>query len=88
VLAAVFTSALLVGVVSSPAMAINDAAVPAENCAPATAEAVGHPGADPLRATGQIGLDETPFPVAANNPGVSEGPQARSSTQVPCSELR
>jgi hypothetical protein len=79
VLAAVFTSALLVGVVSSPAMAINDAAVPAEDCAPDNAEAVGHPAADNLRATGQIG---PAFPVAANNPGVSEGPQAR--TQVPC----
>ena len=42
------------GVMSSPALAINDALVPAENYAPANADAVGHPAASALVQTGQV----------------------------------
>jgi hypothetical protein len=77
VLAAVLISALILGVMSTPAFAINDVLVPADNCAPDNAQAVGHPAAPHLRATGQV------FPpVSENNPGVSEGAQA--DVQPPC----
>jgi hypothetical protein len=45
---------LMPGVVRSPALAINDALVPAENYAPANADAVGHPAASALVQTGQV----------------------------------
>ena len=68
-LAAVFTSALLVGVVSSPALAVNDVFVPGDECSEST-QAVGHPafvhqqpeGANP--------------PFSLNNPGQSTGAKA------------
>ena len=41
-------------VMSSPALAINDALDPAENYAPANAEAVSHPAASVLVQTGQV----------------------------------
>jgi hypothetical protein len=45
---------LMPGVMSSPALAINDVLVPAENYAPANADAVGHPAASALVQTGQV----------------------------------
>ena len=79
VLAAVFTSALLVGVVISPALAVNDPLVPGDNCAPDNAQAVGHPafihqqpqGANP--------------PFSSNNPsGVSTGAKGSEHSEAPC----
>ncbi len=66
---------LLIALKSAPALAINDALVPAEECAPANAEAVGHPAATTgLAQTPQIGP-----PASANNPGVSTGAQGKHS---------
>jgi hypothetical protein len=59
---------LLMALMATPALAINDSRVPAENCASGT-EAVGHPAAT-------TGLAQTPQvgpPASANNPGVSTG---------------
>ena len=60
---------LMLALMATPALAINDALVPAENCAPANAEAVGHPAA-------MTGLAQTPQvapPASRENPGVSTG---------------
>ncbi len=78
VLAAVFTSVMLVGVVGSPALAVNDPLVPGDNCASGNSQAVGHPafvrqqpqGANP--------------PFSSNNPGVSTGAQGSVHSQAPC----
>ena len=72
------TSALLVGAVGSPVLAVNDPLVPGDNCAPDNAQAVGHPafvhqqpqGANP--------------PFSSNNPGVSTGAQGSANSQAPC----
>jgi len=64
------TSALLVGAVSSPVLAVNDAFVPGENCSPDFSQAVGHPA---------FIKEQSPVagaPFSANNPGVSEGANA------------
>jgi hypothetical protein len=78
VLATMFTSVLLVGVMSFPALAVNDPLVPGDNCASANSQAVGHPafvhqqpqGANP--------------PFSSNNPGVSTGAQWSVHSQAPC----
>ncbi len=75
VLAAVFTSALMLAAVSSPALAINDALVPGDNCAAPNAEAVGHPA---------VGKPPFPPPFSLNNPGNSPGAQGSANTQAPC----
>ena len=59
-----------------PAFAVNDPLVPAEDCAPANAEAVGHPafvhqqpqGANP--------------PFSRNNPGESTGAKGAANSQA------
>ncbi len=74
--AVVVTSLLLVGVVSSPVLAVNDPLVPGEDCSPDNSQAVGHPafvhqqpqGANP--------------PFSANNPGVSTGAKGQANSQA------
>ena len=74
--AAVFVSALLVGTVSFPALAVNDVFVPGEECAPPNSQAVGHPafvhqqpqGANP--------------PFSLNNPGESTGARAEAHSKA------
>ncbi len=68
VFAVLALTGLLLALTAAPALAINDARVPAENCAPDNAQAVGHPAADNLQQTGQVSP-----PASANNPGVSTG---------------
>jgi hypothetical protein len=81
VLAAVFTSALLVGVVSSPALAVNDPLVPGDNCAPAdTAQAVGHPAST----NNQTPTTAANPPFSSNNPGISTGAQGSVHSEAPC----
>jgi hypothetical protein len=73
---AIAGSALFVSV--APTLAVNDPLVPGDNCAPANAQAVGHPafihqqpqGANP--------------PFSSNNPGVSTGAQGSAHSQAPC----
>jgi hypothetical protein len=76
----VFVALVLVGVLlavtAAPALAINDARVPAENCAPDNAQAVGHPAAPTLKAL--FGA----LPVSANNPGVSTGAKGEENSQA------
>ncbi len=79
-LAAAFTVALLVGAVSSPALAVNDAFVPGENveCAAPNSEAVGHPA---------FLLEQSPVasaPFSLNNPGESTGAKAFLHEKAPC----
>jgi hypothetical protein len=64
---------------SVPAQAhtIHDPVVPAGPCAAAHSEAVGHPAAPHLLATGKI----TDFPVSANTPGRSTGSEASANAQ-------
>ena len=69
---------LMLGVISSPALARNDALVPAEDCAPANAEAVGHPAASALVQTGQVSP-----PASRENPGVSTGARGQELSQAP-----
>ena len=75
VLAAMFTSALLMGVLSAPALAVNDPLVPGDECSAST-QAVGHPafvhqqpqGANP--------------PFSLNNPGKSTGAKGTANSQA------
>jgi hypothetical protein len=78
VVAGVLLTALMLGAVSGPALAINDALVPAEDCAPANAEAVGHPAASALVQTGQVSP-----PASRENPGVSTGAMGQELSQAP-----
>jgi len=80
VLAAVLTSALLVGVVSSPALAVNDPLVPGDNCAPGNAQAVGHPAS----ANNQTPTTAANPPFSSSNPGVSTGAQGSAHAEAPC----
>jgi hypothetical protein len=64
------TSALLVGALSSPVLAVNDAFVPAEDCSPDFSQAVGHPAF--MKEQSLV----AGAPFSANNPGVSEGANA------------
>jgi hypothetical protein len=74
-LAAACTLALLVGAVSSPALAVNDPFVPGEECAPDNSEAVGHPAFT----NEQSPTADAPF--SSKNPGVSTGAQAEEHSQ-------
>ena len=71
--------AVLVLTFSAPsALAVNDPLVPAENCAPANAEAVGHPA---------LTNNQTPTtaanpPFSRNNPGESTGAQGQANSQA------
>jgi hypothetical protein len=75
-LATAFTAALLVGVVSSPAFAINDALVPGDNCAPSNSQAVGHP------ASGNEQAEKVSPPFSLNNPGNSPGAQGSAMSEA------
>jgi hypothetical protein len=74
--AVAFASALLVGVVSSPVLAVNDPFVPGDECSAENSQAVGHPaffnqqpqGANP--------------PFSANNPGESSGAKALENSRA------
>ena len=81
--AASLMSALMLGVVSSPALAINDALVPAGHCAQSSS-AVGTPqgGPNPGLAT----TDKVGPPASDNNPGQgSTGAKGEENSQAPCS---
>lgn len=78
VLAAVFTSALLVGVVGSPALAVNDPLVPGDDCSEST-QAVGHPAVVHQQPEGA----NPPF--SQNNPSpVETAAQGSANSQAPC----
>jgi hypothetical protein len=82
-LAAVVTSALLLGALSAPALAINDVLVPAGTCAADTSSAVGNTpdGSNPGIATS----DQVAPPVSDNNPGQgSTGAKGEENSQAPC----
>ena len=74
--------AAMLTVMAVPALAINDSLVPAENCAPDNAQAVGHPAL----LTGLAQTDQVGPPASANNPGVSTGAlgQAQSNAVGTC----
>ncbi len=74
-LAAACTSALLVGVLGSPALAVNDPFVPGEECAPDNSEAVGHPAS----AHEQSPVADAPFSL--NNPAGPGGARAEEPSQ-------
>ena len=64
--------------VAPSALAVNDPLVPAENCAPANAEAVGHPA---------LTNNQTPPtaanpPFSRNNPGESRGARGQANSQA------
>jgi len=69
-------AALVLGLTAAPAFAVNDARVPAENCAPDNAEAVGHPAA------GNEQSDQVSPPFSDNNPGQSTGAQGQANSQA------
>ena len=82
-LAAVVTSALLLGALSAPALAINDVVVPAGTCAADNSSAVGNTpdGSNPGIATS----DQVAPPVSDNNPGQgSTGAKGEENSQAPC----
>jgi hypothetical protein len=77
VVAAVLAASALAGSVGQ-ALAVNDPLVPGDNCAPANAQAVGHPAL----------LNQQPQganpPFSSNNPGVSTGARGAANSQAPC----
>ena len=82
-LSVTLTSALLLGALSAPALAINDPTVPAGTCAPENSSAVGNTpdGSNPGIATS----DQVAPPVSDNNPGNgSTGAKGRENSQAPC----
>ncbi|MFN2615506.1 MAG: hypothetical protein ABR581_00105 [Thermoleophilaceae bacterium] len=74
-IAAIAATAL--GLTAAPAYAVNDAFVPAENCAPDNAQAVGHPAAQ----NEQSSTAGPPF--SANNPGNSTGARGQANSEAP-----
>ncbi len=58
--------------------AVNDPLVPAENCAPDNAEAVGHPAA----ANNQTPATAANPPFSRNNPGESTGAKGTANSQA------
>jgi hypothetical protein len=80
IVAVLATSALLVGAVSSPVLAVNDPLVPGDNCAPDNAQAVGHPAL----ANNQTPETAANPPFSSNNPGESTGAQGSANSQAPC----
>ena len=77
VLAVAFASALLVGVVSFPALAVNDPVAPGEECASNNSEAIGHPAFENQQPQGA----NPPF--SSNNPGESTGARGQANSQAP-----
>ncbi len=76
--AAVFVSALLLGTVSFPALAVNDPLVPGDECS-ASGTAVGHP-AFANQADNPQGANP---PFSLNNPGKSTGAKGSANSQAP-----
>jgi len=75
-------SALMLGVVSGPALAINDALVPAGHCAKSSS-AVGTPQGEPN--PGLATTDKVGPPASNNNPGQgSTGAKGEENSQAPC----
>jgi len=74
------TSALLVGTVSSPVLAVNDPLVPGDNCAPDNAQAVGHPAFF----NNQTPVTAANLPFSSNNPGEATGAQGTANSEAPC----
>ena len=71
--------AMIVFALSAPtAGAVNDPLVPAENCAPNNAEAVGHPAA----ANNQTPATAANPPISRNNPGESTGAKGTANSQA------
>ncbi len=82
-LAAVVTSALLLGALSAPALEIYYVVVPAGTCAAENSSAVGNTpdGTNPGIAT----TDQVAPPVSDNNPGQgSTGAKGEENSQAPC----
>jgi hypothetical protein len=82
-LSVTLTSALLLGALSAPALAINDPTVPAGNCSAENSSAVGNTPdeSNPGIATS----DQVAPPVSDNNPGLhSPGAQGKENSQAPC----
>jgi hypothetical protein len=63
---------------AGPASAVNDPFVPAEDCAPANAQAVGHP-AVANQADNPQGANP---PFSSNNPGASTGARGSAHSQA------
>jgi len=61
-----------------PALAVNDPFVPAENCAPDNAQAVGHPAST----NNQTPPTAANPPFSRNNPGESIGAQGQANSQA------
>jgi hypothetical protein len=77
------TSALLLGALSAPALAINDFLVPAGTCSAENSSAVGNTpdGTNPGIATS----DQVEPPVSDANPGQgSTGAKGEENSQAPC----
>lgn len=69
----------LVLTLSAPsALAVNDPLVPAENCAPDNAQAVGHPAFT----NNQTPPTAANPPFSRNNPGESTGAQGQANSQA------
>jgi hypothetical protein len=71
------TTALLVGVASSPVFAVNDPLVPGDECSAST-QAVGHP-AFANQADNPQGANP---PFSSNNPGVSDGAKGSANSKA------
>ena len=67
-----------VGALAGPASAVNDPFVPAEDCAPSHAQAVGHP-AFANQADNPQGANP---PFSSNNPGASTGARGSAHSQA------
>ncbi len=69
---------LSLGLAAPQALAVNDPVVPGDNCAPANAQAVGHPA---------LVNNQTPStaanpPFSINNPGASTGAEGAANSQA------
>jgi hypothetical protein len=74
----VVTVALCAAFSAPSALAVNDPLVPAENCAPDNAEAVGHPAS----ANNQTPVTAANPPFSSNNPGESTGARGQANSQA------
>jgi hypothetical protein len=74
----VLLACLVFGALAAPAGAVNDPFVPAEDCAPANAQAVGHP-AFANQADNPQGANP---PFSSNNPGASSGARGAANSQA------
>jgi hypothetical protein len=74
----VVTVALALTLSAPSALAVNDPVVPAENCAPDNAQAVGHPAFT----SNQTPPTAANPPFSLNNPGESTGAQGQANSQA------